>query len=535
MSHPKSWICYRDFNNGRRNNFSPNVAIETPKTTPKKRRRVVSESEGEPDYQIFQDDSFVVPLPESSGDEYAGNNASASEDEVPSEPGELEVASDDPNFIVDDDGEGGERRLKRRKKAGRPKKKLKRRTKTRNSGNSSGKRKRRGDADEEDDLEWDMVSDGSAGGRKKRKRVVNYAEMDPDLESSEGDGGPRRRSSRTDKEESDLTGTESESDVDVVMSSSPSPPPKNRKGKGTSGPSGGAGGGGSGRAGAKSWFRNIGFGGPFVPRSVPGEWITQTQPKRTPYLPQIGDFVAYIKKGHRQFLEVAQREYSHLNIPLAGPGGLDPRMPGVVYGEVRKISFLATNPEVACVEIDVWVEHGGEMTWGTANRNGYEFSAKPPYAPVKVRMHPLKINDRKEVLRVAWADVEECTDFLVLFEDFVWGCFERELVHGQRVEVEYADGEYPGVVESFSDGGGVEEGWDGGWESVEVSFDTGGSDKFSPWEVRRAGEGWRVREGLGDTGMSQGADIHVLLFPVTETFWLSRNRPPRGNIATIRQ
>ncbi|KAJ3050048.1 Bromodomain and WD repeat-containing protein 3, partial [Rhizophlyctis rosea] len=429
---------------------NPNVVVETPKATPKKRRRNAEESDVEPDYQIFQDESFAITLPESSGDEYAGNNASASEDEVPSEPGELEVASDDPNFVDDDDGEGDERRVKRRKRLGRPKKKVKRRTKIKGGGPSNGKRKRMGDGDEEDDLEWDMVSDGSTGGRKKRKRVMNYAEMDPDLESSDVEDRVRRRSSLTSKDEGDLTETGSDSDVDVVMSSSPSPPPKSRKGKAAA-TSGGSG-GGTGRAGAKSWFKFIGIGGSFVPRAGPGEWITQTEPKRTPYLPQIGDFVAYIKKGHRKFLEVAQREYAHLNLPTVGPGGIDPRMPGVVYGEVRKINFLATNPEVACVEIDVWVEHGGELTWGTTNRNGYEYSSKPPCAPMKSRMHPLKINDRKEVLRVAWADVEECTDFLVLFEDFVWGCFERELTYGMRVEVEYADGDYPGLVESFSDG-----------------------------------------------------------------------------------
>ncbi|KAJ3055072.1 hypothetical protein HK097_011562 [Rhizophlyctis rosea] len=91
------------------------TGLRVPKATPKKRRRNAEESDVEPDYQIFQDESFAITLPESSGDEYAGNNASASEDELPSEPGELEVASDDPNFVDDDDGEGDERRVKRLK------------------------------------------------------------------------------------------------------------------------------------------------------------------------------------------------------------------------------------------------------------------------------------------------------------------------------------------------------------------------------------------------------------------------------------
>ncbi|KAJ3033337.1 hypothetical protein HDV00_006493 [Rhizophlyctis rosea] len=474
-------------------NANPNPVIED-KPKPKKRRR--SESDQEPDMQFLQE--IIFPLPESSGDEYAGNGASE-EDDNDSDIGDMEVGSDDPSFVVDDDAEETVHRKARRSLAEKKKRKKQRRKK-RAGGSGSGKRKRQLSESEEEDADWDPDVGGSSSGRRKRTRVVSYKdELEDDLDDDVEIKRERRvrRDSRTD--DSEPMQTETESEIEINMTPSPSPPPRSKKAKHAAGPSGSNGQTGSGSRAGKNWFRAIGIGSPS--RSQPGDWITQVEAKRTPYLPQIGDFVAYIKKGHEKFVEVAQQEYPHLRIPTTGPGGLDPKLPGVVYGEVRKLTFLATNPEVACVEIEVWVEHGGEFTWKT-DQGAYaqSWSQDLPPRPYKARMHPLKINDKKETLRVAYADVDQCEDFLVLFDEFVASVFDQELAEGVMIMAGYQDGEYEGTVENVGNGF-REGGWDGCWESVSLTWHDGsGGANMSPWEIRTDDEtwAWTKRQGLSD-------------------------------------
>ena len=43
----------------------------------------------------------------------------------------------------------------------------------------------------------------------------------------------------------------------------------------------------------------------------PSEWLTDTKPRKTPYVPQMGDEVMYFRQGHELYLQAVVRKEAY--------------------------------------------------------------------------------------------------------------------------------------------------------------------------------------------------------------------------------
>ncbi|KAJ3279052.1 Bromodomain and WD repeat-containing protein 3 [Borealophlyctis nickersoniae] len=401
-----------------------------PQPVDMKRRRARGLAEAsEDEAEIFQAIP-IVPLPESSGDEFEHHSDDVEEE---SEEESEHDRSDDAAFVASDSDAPSHR--KRRRTTGRTKTRPRKRQTTK----KIDRRKRRKASD--DDLESELDGGGTFGRPVRKRAKLSYKE---DIDSSESSA-------------SALTETESEEE-NGYASSSPSPP---RKGKNAAKPK---------RPSAKKrdrpgiirFGKNL-FG--YVPEpipKVPSEWVSIHQPKAIPYLPQLNDFVAYIKVGHKEFIRCAQDTLpNHMNQNWKSV--FDDRRPPIVFGLIQKLEFHPTSPVTCTLEIQVYAPDDDN-------------NLQPTFSELR----PVKCNDRKDILTVVYTQLETCTDFIVLFDDYCAGVGAR-FARGEKVLVQYVDKEHEGWIVDVNDK-------DAPWNMYTVRWPRPDHppDSFSPWEMRRA-------------------------------------------------
>lgn len=425
-------------------NFSLIVFPDRTKQMDNKRKRARAPavlSDAEPDQEILDalnSQEPIVPLPESSGDEYAANEDTIDDSADDADYKDRDASEFmDSDFIDDDDdvGEGSSSHRKRKspskkrspKKKGKQTRRATRRTST-------------GDSDDED-----------FRPTRKRKNVQSYKEQ----HESDSDSSFHFTDDEPVEEEPNKGKGKRRADVEV--------PTKVHKAK-------------SAELQAE----------PVVLTEIttPSPWVSAVSQRRTPYLPQIGDFVAYVKKGHEQFVRDAANEGVELQY------GVDPKRPEVLYGVVDKLSFEPGIP-VTCV-LTLHVHDDEQGCKGTV--------------PSRDDLTPVAKGGRKDTFKIHFWDLSGTPDFLILYDDFEDGMAEDWEV-GDKVQAEYDngvwfDGTVVDVLEQESP-----------WGKCLVRWDDDSTEPLSPWELRRPGKkDYGSAEFLQEKGRRPSSQLSPCLY-----------------------
>ncbi|KAJ3037197.1 hypothetical protein HDV00_002008 [Rhizophlyctis rosea] len=256
----------------------------------------------------------------------------------------------------------------------------------------------------------------------------------------------------------------------------------------------------------EKWFARFSGDGS-VKRTRINDWLISTTPSPK-LISQVGDFVAYIARGHAENNSIARATYSLLNLPTSAPGGVDPSLGDIVFGEVVEMDVMATQPEMVCLEVEVYVrDSGGAVEGGSGgdagtvlSGNGGEGSSNGSAVTStsgRNGMRPVLVDGAQKTLRIAFVVMDACADFVVLYDQFVDCVLGRRLEVGERVIGMCADGERGGKVIGVAEH--VENEC---WKGVSVEWDgsEGKVEGVGAWEVRREGEGWAWERRMCSSG-----------------------------------
>ncbi|EPB92116.1 hypothetical protein HMPREF1544_00941 [Mucor circinelloides 1006PhL] len=211
----------------------------------------------------------------------------------------------------------------------------------------------------------------------------------------------------------------------------------------------------------------------------PIPWITNTERSLAKYLPQVGDIVAILTEGHKQYLKKSQMR--HLFDEKHGV--IDKHEP-VLFARVNSISWLVGPP-----------------------------------AYCKLKLHMLELNNLQQVIQgqqdpvwssmqqdeiIEYTDEDDSPEFIVLWERFLASMnVFLGLQVGQKVDAIYDEGQYTGTVSNFNNQGQV---WKRAnlpspWAFYHVIWDDASSnaEDLSPWELVPTGEDFRTRYDVGSS------------------------------------
>ncbi|KAL2918886.1 hypothetical protein HK105_201720 [Polyrhizophydium stewartii] len=201
------------------------------------------------------------------------------------------------------------------------------------------------------------------------------------------------------------------------------------------------------------------------PREV-SPWVSVTRQAWSPYLPQVGDTVAYIRTGHEQFIATSDLK------------SVDPTtLPPVVFAVVSALDFVpgptARQPVVCNATLSVLAV--------AAHCEGNPASPADlvPLADLVARGEAPAT--AATALQLSYYDLDQMPDFLILFDDFAAG-MQTPWAAGDRTVVRYGPDEYEGTVREIRADDEL-------WAKYTVEFgadDMDGFDAFSPWELRPA-------------------------------------------------
>ncbi|KAH6576981.1 hypothetical protein BASA61_009287 [Batrachochytrium salamandrivorans] len=256
-------------------------------------------------------------------------------------------------------------------------------------------------------------------------------------------------------------------------------------------------------------------------RVAASPWVSTTQQAWSPYLPQIGDTVAYIKTGHRLFIAKSAVLSSTTGITI--PHTLiDESLPHVSFGQIVALDFdpgsVPTNTTTAehagaaispddessddSSSADIPVVCRLTMALLTPRNANTPISSSDDLAPMMVGAGGHSGGKgKRRTINIAFCDLDDLPDFLILFDNYVAGCqcrgnnIDGSLTFsawrvGDRAVVRYGIEDYHGVIHSIA------EDTDDPWDKYTVQFDGGASmdvdpnntepglDTFSAWEMR---------------------------------------------------
>ncbi|KAG0348099.1 Bromodomain and WD repeat-containing protein 3 [Podila humilis] len=444
----------------------------------KRRREFILEDEEDEEDDPMTVEVPIVPLPnDSSGEEYAGGAVSASS-ESDSGGEESDLAPDDggnnqSRFVVNDDDDdddymnSSQRRTRAASSSGTPRRQRATTGERKRRTGRARKRMRMHSDDDDDDMLAELgYSDDSDGYHTPTRTPTRKSRgiIDSEPSGSKSQRSARPTSFANDDYPSDETpessGQENEDDEGVFSGSSAGGYSSRVNIHGSSSMSSFAQSPKKGRK--KQWRGNGRKKGKEVVRDPkadeerkwwPSEWIKSNEPRKTPYHPQVGDFVAYLRQGHNHYLNDTPLR-SKLNMK-AVPYIRDPSLPWVTFGRVSRITYNV-----------------GPPTWCTITLEEQILSAVRGYPP-----NP-QFSSSKRRFEIEFHDLEDVPDFLVLYSIFqqganahyqageeVWACFNEKTFQG-TISNQVVDDE------EFRD-------------SLWMAPDQDEPTNLSPWEMQR--------------------------------------------------
>ncbi|CEP16980.1 hypothetical protein [Parasitella parasitica] len=211
----------------------------------------------------------------------------------------------------------------------------------------------------------------------------------------------------------------------------------------------------------------------------PIPWITNTERTLAKYLPQVGDIVAILTEGHKQYLKKSEMKH-HFDEKY---GVIDKHEP-VLFARVNSISWLVGPPAYCRLKLSML-----EL----ANLQNV----------IQGRQDPVWSSTQQDEI-IEYTDEDGSPEFVVLWERFLASMnVFLTLQVGQKVDAIYDEGQYTGTVSSVNNQGQV---WrranlPSPWAFYHVIWDDASSnaEDLSPWELVPSGEDFRTRYDVGSS------------------------------------
>ncbi|KAF7664608.1 hypothetical protein LDENG_00171740 [Lucifuga dentata] len=180
---------------------------------------------------------------------------------------------------------------------------------------------------------------------------------------------------------------------------------------------------------------------------LPSSWITDTVPRRCPYIPQMGDEVYYFRQGHEAYVEMARQKKIYSINPKKQPWHkMELREQELM--KIVGIKYEVGLPTLCCLKLSFLDPDTGKLTGGS-------FSMK-------------------------YHDMPDVIDFLILRQQFD-NARKRQWSIGDRFRSVIDDAWWFGTIES-------QEPYqpqypDSLFQCYNVCWDNGDTEKMSPWDM----------------------------------------------------
>ncbi|KAM6954193.1 LOW QUALITY PROTEIN: PH-interacting protein [Aplochiton taeniatus] len=224
---------------------------------------------------------------------------------------------------------------------------------------------------------------------------------------------------------------------------------------------------------------------------LPSAWITDTVPRRCPYIPQMGDELYYFRQGHEAYVEMARQKKIFSINPKKQPWHkIELREQELV--KIVGIKYEVGLPTLCCLKLSFLDPDTGRLTGGS-------FSMK-------------------------YHDMPDVIDFLVLRQQFDQAR-DRQWSIGDRFRSVIDDAWWFGTIES-------QEPFqpqypDSMFQCYNVCWDNGDTEKMSPWDMEPIPneDDAAFPDELGLSVPLTEEEQRQLLYVPMEGEWGSRKRP----------
>ncbi|XP_055492061.1 PH-interacting protein isoform X1 [Leucoraja erinacea] len=221
---------------------------------------------------------------------------------------------------------------------------------------------------------------------------------------------------------------------------------------------------------------------------LPSAWITDTMPRRCPFVPQMGDEVYYFRQGHEAYVEMAKKlKLSGINTKKQAWHKMDLREQELV--KIVGIKYEVGPPSLCCIKLAFLDPDTGKLTGGS-------FSMK-------------------------YHDMPDVIDFLVLRQQFDDTKTRRWKI-GDRFRSVIDDAWWFGTIESQEPL--QPEYPDSLFQCYNVCWDNGDTEKMSPWDMEVIPPHAVFPTEPGSSVPLTAAEHKVQLYKPQEGEWGSKKR-----------
>ncbi|XP_028653552.2 PH-interacting protein [Erpetoichthys calabaricus] len=221
---------------------------------------------------------------------------------------------------------------------------------------------------------------------------------------------------------------------------------------------------------------------------LPSSWITDTVPRRCPFIPQMGDEVYYFRQGHEAYVEMAQKNKIYSINPKKQPWHkMELREQELM--KIVGIKYEVGLPTLCCLKLAFLDPDTGKLTGGT-------FSMK-------------------------YHDMPDVIDFLVLRQQFD-EARNRQWTIGDRFRSVIDDAWWFGTIESQEPFQSQYP--DSLFQCYNVCWDNGDTEKMSPWDMEIIPNDAVFPDELGLSVPLTEEEHRQLLYKPLEGEWGSRTR-----------
>ncbi|XP_029451437.1 PH-interacting protein isoform X2 [Rhinatrema bivittatum] len=221
---------------------------------------------------------------------------------------------------------------------------------------------------------------------------------------------------------------------------------------------------------------------------LPSVWITDTAPRRCPFVPQMGDEVYYFRQGHEAYVEMAKKNRIYSINPKKQPWHkMELREQELM--KIVGIKYEVGLPTLCCLKLSFLDPDTGKLTGGSFT---------------------MKYHDMPDVI-----------DFLVLRQQFD-DARHRQWNIGDRFRSVIDDAWWFGTIESQEPLQLVYP--DSLFQCYNVCWDNGDTEKMSPWDMEVIPNDAVFPEELGTSVLLTDIESRALIYKPLDGEWGSRSR-----------
>ncbi|KAF6115502.1 pleckstrin homology domain interacting protein [Phyllostomus discolor] len=221
---------------------------------------------------------------------------------------------------------------------------------------------------------------------------------------------------------------------------------------------------------------------------LPSTWITDTIPRRCPFVPQMGDEVYYFRQGHEAYVEMARKNKIYSINPKKQPWHkMELREQELM--KIVGIKYEVGLPTLCCLKLAFLDPDTGKLTGGSFT---------------------MKYHDMPDVI-----------DFLVLRQQFDDARYRRWNI-GDRFRSVIDDAWWFGTIESQEPL--QPEYPDSLFQCYNVCWDNGDTEKMSPWDMELIPNNAVFPEELGTSVPLTDVECRSLIYKPLDGEWGSNPR-----------